>query len=226
MLSFKVTVPPVAEPVTLDQAKAHLRVDFDTDDLLIMGLIGAAREFCEVYSRRAFFEQTIVLSLDAFPLFTYNNGTIPPAQMHGWPYYSAYWDPLCIRLPRPGTVSVESIAYRDLTNTVQTLDPSTYYVDLTSEPARIVPMPSLTWPTTQLYLPGSVQVTYTAGSYGDGVATNNCPRAVMAAMLLMVGHLYEHRETVSELSLKEIPLGIKSLLDTVKFDSFTFAGGY
>lgn len=226
MLNFRVTVEPTAEPISLEMAKSHLRVDFRDDDVLITALISAARSWAEVYTRRAFFEQTIVLSLDAFPLFSYGNGTIPPAQLHGYPYYSAYWDPLCIRLPRPSTVSVQSITYRDLTNTIKTLDPSTYYVDTTSEPARIVPMPSLTWPTTQLYLPGSVQVTYTAGSYGDGVDVNTCPQTIISAMLLMIGHLYEHRETVSELSLKEIPLGVRSLLDTVRIETFTFSNGY
>lgn len=226
MLNFKITVPPAAEPVSLEIAKAHLRCDFPDDDLLIQALISASREWAEAYCKRAFFNQTIVLSLDAFPLFMGGNGTIPPSQMQGWPYYSAYWDPLAIRLPRPSAVSVESITYRDLTNTVQTLDPSMYYVDTTSEPARIVPMPSLTWPTTQLYLPGSVQITYTTGTYGDGVDENTCPFAVRAAILLMLGHLYEHRETVSELALKEIPLGAKALLDTVKFESFGFQSGY
>jgi hypothetical protein len=225
MLNFKVTVPPAAEPVTLDMAKKHLRVDFPDDDLLIQALISASREWAEVYCKRAFFDQTIVLSIDAFPLFI-GGDTIPPSQLKGWPYYSAYWDPLAIRLPRPSTVSVESITYRDLTNTVQTLDPSTYYVDITSEPARIVPMPSLCWPTTQLYLPGSVQVTYTAGSYGDGVDENSCPFVIRAAILLMLGHLYEHREMVSEISMKEIPMGAKALLDTVRFESFTFGNGY
>jgi hypothetical protein len=226
MLNFRVTTPPIAEPVTLEAAKQHLKVDFPDDDMLIQALLYAAREWAEVYCKRAFLNQTITLSIDAFPLFTNGDGTIPPAQLKGYPYYSAYWDPLAIRLPRPSTVSVQSITYRDLTNTVQTLDPSTYYVDTTSEPARVVPMPSLTWPTTQLYLPGSVQVIYTAGSYGDGADINNTPFAVRAAILLMVGHLYEHRETVSELALKEIPLGAKTLLDTVRFDTFTFASGY
>jgi hypothetical protein len=225
MLNFKVTVPPKAEPVSLPEAKAHLRVDFPDDDLLIQGLIQASREMAEVYTRRAFFTQTIVLSLDSFPLYFGENGTLQPSQVHGFPYYSAYWDPLAIRLPRPSAISVTSITYRDLTNTVQTLDPSTYYVDITSEPARIVPMPSLTWPTTQLYLPGSVQVTYQTGSYGDGVDADTCPFVVKSAIKLMLGHLYKQREASSELSLKEIPLGVTALLDTVRFEQFTFSFG-
>jgi hypothetical protein len=226
MLNFKVTVPPAIEPVSVNAGKNHLRVDFPDDDELIMALIGASREWAEVYTKRAFFNQTIVLSMDSFPLYKGDYGTIPPAQAHGWPYFSAYWDPFSIRLPRPSAVSVTSITYVDVTNTVQTLDPSLYFVDVTSEPARIVPMPGLTWPTTQTYLPGSVQITYVTGSYGDGVTLNTCPFAVTAAIKLMLGHLYKNRETVSELALKEIPIGAKALLDTIKFESFTFESGY
>lgn len=206
-------------------AKLHLRVDFPDDDPLISAYIMAARQWAEIYTRRAFYEQTIVLSLDAFPLYMYGSGTVLPTQQRGYPYFSAYWDPLAIRLPRPICQSVTSITYRDLTNTVRTLDPSAYYVDPTSEPARIVPMPSLTWPSTQVYLPGAVQVTYVTGSYGDGVEVDTCPKTVVAAILLMVGHLYEHRETVSELDLKSIPLGVTALLDSVKMEIFTFDSG-
>ena len=83
-----------------------------------------------------------------------------------WPFYSSYWDSITIRLPRPRCVSVTSITYVDLTGTTQTLPTDSYYVDSTSEPARIVPVPGMYWPYTQAYLPGSVQVTFVAGSYG------------------------------------------------------------
>jgi uncharacterized phiE125 gp8 family phage protein len=213
----------VAEPCSMAMAKLHLRIDFPDDDALVSAFITAARQYAEVYTRRAIYNQTIVLSLDAFPLY-FGGGTIPPSQQRSYSY-SAYWDALAIRLPRPICQSVTSIKYRDLTNTVQTLDPSTYYLDPTSEPARIVPMPGLTWPSTQLYLPGSVQVTYVAGSYGDGIVANTCPQTVVAAILLLTGHLYEHREVVSELNLNAIPLGIMALLDTVRVEIFTFDSG-
>ena len=42
-MSWSVTTPPTDEPVTLDEAKLHLRADDTTDDTLITALIQAAR---------------------------------------------------------------------------------------------------------------------------------------------------------------------------------------
>lgn len=283
MLNLQLQSGPIVEPLTLAQAKQQLRLDsgFTDDDSLIAGLLTAVREVAEKYTRRAFFNQTWVLSLDAFPWWNFASGTINPAMRKGWPLYSTYWDPLAIRLPRPRCLRVISITYVDLTNTQQTLDPSTYTVD-SSEPARIVPMPNLSWPSTQLYIPGSVQVIFEAASYvqaatesvtvpseapyqfqltgnvtgvesvlngttavtgwsvslgmltfpsanaGDTLTVNystaNCPQSVQAAMLLLLGHLYENRLPVTQ-PLVEIPWGIKALLDLHSFEQFTYENG-
>lgn len=48
-----VTTPAVAEPISLADAKAHLRVVHSGDDTLIAGLISTAREHVERYTGRA-----------------------------------------------------------------------------------------------------------------------------------------------------------------------------
>jgi hypothetical protein len=222
MLSYNLIAGPVVEPVTLDQAKDHLRVTFTDDDVLIGSLITAARQWAELYCNRAFFNQTWCLTLDAFPFYWGGNspGTVPTRQRHGQGIYSGYYDCLAIRLPKPALVSVTSITYVDVTNTPQTLSPSAYFVDPASEPARIVPQTSLSWPTSQVYLPGTVAVTYVAGTYGDGINVNTCPSTVQSALLLIISHLYANRGDASAQIM--MSPAVTMLLDTVKCPIFGY----
>lgn len=221
MLSYKLITPPAVEPVTLAMAKQQCRVDFADDDALFGVYITAAREYCEKYTRRAFFNQVWELHLDHFPLPQFRH-TLTPEERHDWPFFGSAWDYFSIRLPKPTCVSVDSVTYLDLTGSEITLDPPTYFVDNTCEPARLVPTQNLFWPYTQQYLPGSVRVRYTAGSFGDGTAVNTCPQAIVMAMLLLIGHWYEHREDASEANLKSIPMGVNALLGMYKFDCLDF----
>jgi hypothetical protein len=163
-LSYKDTAAPIVEPVALPLAKLQLVVDaaFVLDDLLISGLIVAARQYVEKVMQRAIYNRPMNLWLDFFPFPDYS-GTINANDRHC--LYGTMWHALAIRLPKPRCLAVQSITYIDLNNVVQTLDPATYFVDPNSEPARIVPMPGIYWPYTQSYLPGSVCISYTAGSY-------------------------------------------------------------
>jgi uncharacterized phiE125 gp8 family phage protein len=215
MLNYQLITPPAAEPVTLDVAKLHLRIDFDDEDALISGLISAAREYCEQVIQRAIYNQTYVLSLDQFNYGDWRS-TIPMERRNPL-RFSALWESMALRLPMPRLVSVTSITYLDTTGTLQTLDPSTYNVDTASEPARIVPAINLTWPTTDYYIPGSVKVTYVAGSYGDGVETDTCPASIRQAILLLLGHWYGNREAASALSIRTVPMAVDALLNAYRF---------
>lgn len=90
MYGLTVVTEPTAEPVTLDEAKAHLRVEFENDDLTIKALITAARKYCETVTKRALVTQTLRLTRDAFP-----------GACEDWAF----------RLPRPPLQSVSSIKY-------------------------------------------------------------------------------------------------------------------
>lgn len=64
--------PPVNEPVTLDEAKLHLKIDIDDDNELIEALITASWQAVEKYLRRSIMPQTWELVTD------YDNGVVLP----------------------------------------------------------------------------------------------------------------------------------------------------
>ncbi len=58
--------PPSIEPLSLSETKLYLRVSTTSEDSLITGLITAAREIAESYTKRSFITQTWMLSYDHF----------------------------------------------------------------------------------------------------------------------------------------------------------------
>ncbi len=66
-MALTLFTPPTAEPVSLEEAKRHLRVDGNDEDVDILGLITAAREQAERHTRRQLLTATWDLKLDRFP---------------------------------------------------------------------------------------------------------------------------------------------------------------
>jgi len=170
----------IESPVTLDEAKDHLRVVGVDDDGYINSLLLAATEWAEKFQNRTFVSRTRIMELDEF-----KNIICPPY---------------------PPLVSA-TIQYVDADGTTQTLDPSYYRVNTGAEPGRITEAYNYYWPITRA-VTGAVTITYIAG-YGTKAKV---PDDVKAAIKLVVGHLYEHREAVSEVTLNEVPMTAKSLL--------------
>ena len=84
-----VTSPPALEPVTLAEARAHLRVTATAEDALIERLVAAARAEVERLTRRALIRQ-------------------------GWRLYLDGWPPgRAVRFPVAPVVSVESLTVYD-----------------------------------------------------------------------------------------------------------------
>lgn len=54
-----------SEPVTLNEMKSYLKVDFATDDTLITQMIKSARELCEEFTGRSFVESEILWIVEA-----------------------------------------------------------------------------------------------------------------------------------------------------------------
>lgn len=184
-MPLKRTSAPAKEPVTLDMAKAHIRVDGGEEDAYIEQILKTAREWCEDFQRRAYVTQTWRLTLDEFPA--------------------------CgeLELPRPPLASVTSITYLDTNGDSQTLATSVYAVDTDADPGRVYLKYNQTWPSTRA-IQNAVTITYVAGYGADD---SHVPAAMKQAILLLVGHWFENREDVVSGSLpKHIDMGVKALL--------------
>lgn len=157
--------PPTAEPVTVAEAKSHLRVDASAEDELIRGLIAGARLWVEGTCGLSLITQTHDLTLDGFP------------------------DEV-IQLPRGPVQSVSSITYIDTAGDTQTWSSSNYIVDTKSTPNRITPAYGVAYPSTQTRI-NTVTVRYVAGYGAKG---SDVPEPIRQAIKLLVGQMYAHRE--------------------------------
>lgn len=112
-----------------------------------------------------------------------------------------------IVLPQGPVTGVTSVSYIDTAGAPQTLDSALYLLCDYGAPARLDPAYGTRWPAT-LGTPNAVKVRYVAGSL---------PAAARAALLLIVGHLYTHRESVNiDKIVSVVPMGADALLDTIK----------
>ena len=180
MSTFRLQTAPTFEPVTLAEAKRHLRRgDVTEDDARISRLIPAARLHVETKTERAICTQT-------------------------WKYLAdAFWTGV-LYIPRPPLASVTSITYLDTSGDSQTASSSLYTVDTDSRPGRIYLAKDQTWPTTY-DVRHAVTVTYTCGE-----AQASIPENVKLAVLLLVEHWYEADESAElPPSLRSLIWGLK-----------------
>lgn len=98
--------------------------------------------------------------------------------------------PSSIRLDYPPLIDVTHIKYFDAAGVEQTLAPSEYFVDSKSEPGWILPGYGKEWPTTYGRA-NDVTVRFRAG-YASAAAV---PSPVKSWVLLLIGSMYENRES-------------------------------
>lgn len=152
-MPLQIITPPTAEPISLPEAKLHLRVDIADDDTLIGALVSAARDYAEGLTRKQMVAARCKQVLDSFP---------GPSLM-GVPYGRAFSLPChAIYLERGPVQQVVSIQYLDMGGNVQTMPPTDYTVDYSSDPVRITPVFSKIWPIPLPQI-GAVWVTFDAG---------------------------------------------------------------
>jgi uncharacterized phiE125 gp8 family phage protein len=186
MLAPVRTTAPAETPVSLDEAKAHCRVDHDDDNAVITTLIAAAAAYVDGWTGvlgRCLVDQTWRISFRDLT-----------AQ--------------CIRLPFPN-VSTATVTYYDTDNAEQTVAAGDFTILADACGSFIRFDDSFAVPSLYDDRLDAVQVEFTAG-YGDAA---DVPAAIKAAILLLVGHYYENREaSVIGASVENLPMGVDALL--------------
>lgn len=124
----------MAEPITLAEAKDHLRVVISDEDDYISALIIAARQMVEGRTQRR-----LVPGAQVLPLQVFTDGVALPGVPFG---------------------DVTSITYIDQDGAAQTLSTDVYEVNAFVEPATLERKYGQSWPAVQT---GSIRVNFTAG---------------------------------------------------------------
>jgi len=175
---------PAVEPVTLAEAKAQARIEYDADDALISSLISAAVDLFDGDGQlnRAIITQT-------------------------W----AQWGPQSpgrVRLLMGPFQSLEAVEFYDSEGSLQSADVADFEARKAGDFVTIEPKPGAAWPGAQARQ-DAIKITYKAG-FGD--AASDVPDGIRHAILLLVAYWYEHRTAATSLNLRDAPMAVEALI--------------
>lgn len=191
MYSLTTISPPGEEPVQLEDAKRHLRIDHTEEDLLINGWIVAARELTEKYTGKRWITQGLRLVLSCWP----EDGMI--------------------RLPVEPIASIDLVKYLDVGGSEVEIDAADYQTWLDHSPPLILPAPKKYWPLVEFGRVNPITIEFTAGGEADEV-----PEQVRTAILLCLGNWDENRGDQNVVIAKGLPPAAKFNLDQLWTGSY------
>lgn len=166
-MALVLTSGPASEPVTVQEAKAHLRIDGTAEDVLIASLILTSRLHIEAALDLALINQGWTLRLDQWPGST------------------------MVEIPMSPLQAIAAVRVKTASGVAAAVPATSYLIDIASKPPRLVwnnavpPQPGLA--------AGGIEIDFTAGF---GTAPSSVPAPLKHAVLLLVAHWYEHRDAV------------------------------
>lgn len=185
-MPIRVVTPTNDLPVAIALALRHLRALQNDADLVEL-YVQAATEVVEDYTARSLITKNFVLEQPTFD--------------KGAP----------IQLKRTPVISVESVKYY-IDNVLTTLSPTSYRVDITSVPARIVFVDDVDLPDFDTRH-DSIQVQFTAG-YGS--KPSDVDARLRLAVLEFAYHCFENRIPVGDIRLTPLPFSLRHILRSMR----------
>jgi uncharacterized phiE125 gp8 family phage protein len=169
-MALVLAAAPAIEPVSIAEAKTHLRLDHADDDGLLSSLILTSRLHIETALGLALITQS-------------------------WSYFRDAWPAAdTVELPIRPVSAITAIRVYDAADVATVLLPSTYSVDASGNPARLALKSPATPPKPGRALNG-IEIAFTAGF---GATAASVPAPLRQAILLLVAHWYEHRTPYEE----------------------------
>ena len=188
---YTLVTPPESEPVSLEQASDHLRVDSDDDVYYIEGLIAVAREYVDSVTGRV-------------------------SGVSGWKLIAPTWMSLCgsqvdtFSLFRTPLVSIEAIRYYAPGDGDRTVMSAADYIVVTAaEPGMIKITGDLPAVDDR---PDAILIEFTAGYSTPALA----PAVLKHAVKSLVAHLYEQRSPVAFASCQNLPFHLETFISNQK----------
>ena len=187
MKTYQVITAATSYPVSLTEAKSHLKVDTTADDTYITSIIKAATQLSEEYTNRFFIDTVIEQTCSDF------------AQLQ--------------TLFKSKVSAVAHVKYYDSDNSLQTLSATIYDTQLKYEPSQIQLADDKSFPEITKRN-DAVVARYTVGY---GASASDVPEIIKQAILLTIGNFYQNRNSVVIGRIAtELPMNVKWLLDTYK----------
>jgi len=178
------SVAPSVRPISLSEAKDHCRVSHTDDDAYIDQLIDVA-----------------VASVDG-------KGKSGRALITQTWQQSVGQEPGAVRALMTPFQSLTAVHYYDDAGLLQEATLAEFEAIGLADETYIRPKDGYSWPSAD-DRPDAIRLTYTAG-YGDSASA--VPASIRHALLMMVAHWYENRETVSADKMIETPYAADHLL--------------
>jgi uncharacterized phiE125 gp8 family phage protein len=207
------TTDPTTAPITLAQAKAHLRLDGDDEDDFVQVLIDVATQMFDGTGKArdgilgcAMMTQTWTLETERWVLPFRRPLNRLASDYRIWIEHG----------PVQSVESIQAYAGDVLVDWPQ----ENWRVGYEDTRAFVTLASGGSWPTYD-FREDAFQVAFTAG-YGDNAT--DVPAPLRAAMLLMIGHLFENRQSVivsaSRAVAIEVPQTIETLIAPYKVQQF------
>ncbi len=184
-MTLVLTSPAALEPVSIAEAKDHLRVDHSDEDAYISSLILTSRLHIEAALSLVLIHQSWTWTFDA------------------WPKRSQ-----SVTLPLRPVSAITGISILASDGAPTAMPASDYELDGNHVPPRLLRTTSQ-WPKPGKVHAG-IEISFVAGF---GPTADDVPQPVRHALLLLVAHWYEHRDPIEIGSDKtSVPEAVSTLL--------------